>query len=76
MSRLDIQRQQELEPLRMAGCKKALEDMGFEVREVGSTQLQFIFKGNKISFYPYSGWHSGKGIIDGRGFHKLVRQLK
>lgn len=76
MSRLDQARQAELEPKRMAECKKSLEDLGFKVAEVGSTQLQFIFKGSKISFFPYSGWHSGKTIKDGRGFYNLAKQLK
>lgn len=75
-NRLDQDRQAELEPKRMAGCKKSLEDLGFEVAEVGSTQLQFIFKGSKISFFPYSGWHTGKTIKDGRGFTKLISQLE
>lgn len=74
--RLDQERQAKLEPERMASCKKRLEDLGFEVQELGSTQLQFIFKGSKISFFPYSGWHSGKTIQDGRGFANLLKQLK
>ena len=38
--------------------------------------LEFKYKGNTIKFYPYSGWHSGKGIKDGRGFQNLIKQLE
>lgn len=74
-SRLDQDREAVLQPQRMKSCKKAIEDLGFVVTEVGATQLQFDFKGSKVMFFPYSGWHSGKTIEDGRGFGHLLRQI-
>lgn len=74
-NRLDQEREQKLQPQRMKSCREKLEELGFEVSEVGNTQLSFMFNGSKISFWPYSGWHSGKTIKDGRGFQKLLKQL-
>lgn len=74
--RLNQEREATLQPQRMASCKKTLEDMGFEVKSDGHSRLDFSFKGSTIMLYPYSGWHSGKTINDGRGFNNLVKQLK
>jgi len=74
-NRLDQEREEKLQPIRMEGCKKKLEELGFEVEEVGGTQLRFMYKGSKVVFFPYSGWHSGKTIKDGRGFQRLLRQI-
>lgn len=75
MARLNQEREEKLQPVRMKGCKEKLEDLGFEVTVVDHTLLTFIFEGSKIMFYPYSGWHSGKTVKDGRGFKNLLRQL-
>ena len=75
MARLDIDRQLELEPKRMAYAKKEIEKKGYKVIEVSSTQLQFEFMGHIIHFFPYSGWASGSTIKDGRGINKLLRQI-
>lgn len=60
----------------MAGCKAKLEELGLEVRQAGGDLLEFVYNGNTIKFWPYSGWHSGKGIKDGRGFKNLLRQIE
>lgn len=75
-ARLDQEREAELQPYRMESCQKRLEELGFTVRSNGSDLLSFEFEGSKIQFWPYSGWHSGRTIVDGRGFNKLLRQLK
>ena len=75
-NRLNQEREAELQPKRMASCKEKLEELGFEVRAFEPDRLEFIFNGNKISFWPYSGWHSGKGIKQGRGFAKLLKQIE
>ena len=56
--------------------KKVLEALGFEVEEIGDTTLKFYYKGRQVLFFPYSGWHTGSTIIDGRGFNKLLNQIK
>lgn len=75
MVRLDRERQERLEPKRIESCKQKLESMGFYV-EQNHTALVFEFKGSKIQFWPYSGWHTGKTIKDGRGFENLINQLE
>ncbi len=74
-SRLDQEREARLEPHRIKTCKEKLESLGFEITQ-NHVQLEFIFKGSKILFWPYSGWHTGKTIKDGRGFKNLLQQLE
>ena len=76
MSRLNEERQKKLEPQRIAYCKGKLEEMGYVIRQETDRSLKFLHRGNLITFFPYSGWHSGKGIVDGRGFKELVKKLQ
>lgn len=76
MSRLDIDRQIELEPKRIEYCRGRLESLGFKVETTNSNELRFEFKGHIIKLFPYSGWASGKTIVDGRGINELLNQLK
>lgn len=75
MARLNIERQKQLEPERMNYAKKKLMALGFDVTEVGTTELQFTFKGKIVRFYPYSGWATGASIKVGRGLKNLLNQL-
>ena len=75
-NRLNQEREEQLQPQRIKSCKEKLESLGFDVRQTDPTKLEFDYKGSKIKFYPYSGWHSGRTIKDGRGFSDLLRQLK
>jgi hypothetical protein len=75
MPRLDYERQLELEPQRLSYAKKKIEEKGYIVTEVGSTELQFDYKGKLIRFYPYSGWASGSTIKAGRGLQNLLNQI-
>ena len=74
--RLDQEREEKLQPERIKSCKLKLKQLGFEVTENGETELQFMFNESMVRFWPYSGWHSGKSIKDGRGFLNLLKQLK
>lgn len=76
MKRLNIDRQNELEPKRIEFAKKQIEALGYEVIEVNTKELNFIYKDNKVCFFPYSGWHQGVGIKAGRGINNLLKQLK
>lgn len=78
MSRLDKQRQEFLEPKRMEHALFMLKEAGISESEIETTKtfIKFNFKGSTILFYPYSGWHTGKTINDGRGLQKLLKQLK
>lgn len=75
MARLDIDRQQELAPERMDYAKQQIEAMGFKITYQDKTKLNFRYNGSAVHFYPYSGWHTGKTIKDGRGIENLLKQL-
>jgi len=75
-NRLDQEAEERLQPIRMRTCKDKLESMGFIVNSDDSTKLTFKFKGSTIQFWPYSGWHTGKSVRDGRGFRRLLKQLE
>ena len=76
MARLDQERQAELEPMRIRFAKNKLSELGYEIVGESDNCIQFIYNGSKISFFPYSGWYTGKGIGSGRGINKLMKQLK
>lgn len=76
MGRLDTERQEKLEPNRMRFAKNSLIMMGFHICYEDKTRLEFLYNGSVVKFYPYSGWHTGKSIKDGRGFRELIKQLK
>jgi len=73
--RANKEREESLQPMRIDTCKRKLESLGFEIIFEDKTSLKFLHNGNTITLFPYSGWHSGKGIVDGRGFDKLLKQL-
>ena len=76
MARLDIERQERLEPERMKIAKTALTSLGYEITQETKTWLTFTYKNCLVKFFPYSGWHTGKTIQDGRGLQNLLKQLK
>lgn len=76
MSRQDIKRQRNLEPKRIEYAKNEIEKLGYEITFECDTRIEFMYKGEKIEFYPYSGWASGKGIENGRGIEKLLTQIQ
>jgi len=76
MARSNIKRQNELEPERVVYAKVEIEALGIEVDFIGSNRIEFKYLNETITFFPYSGWHTGKSIKDGRGIKKLLRQIK
>jgi hypothetical protein len=76
MSRLDKEREKTLTPKRLhyalleIGKSKNVSDI-----VVGEKLIEFMFKGEIVRFYPYSGWATGKSIKDGRGIDNLINQL-
>lgn len=66
----------EKEEPRMDYAIRKLTEAGYEVDRVNDNELNFLFKGNNIKLFPYTGWHTGKGIKDGRGIQNLLNQLK
>lgn len=65
----------EKEEPRMDYAIRKLTEAGYEVDRVNDNELNFLFKGNNIKLFPYTGWHTGKGIKDGRGIQKLLDQI-
>lgn len=76
MARLDIDRQKELEPERMEYALKQLHSKGIMSITILDNSIEFLFNGEKVKFFPYSGWHTGKSIKDGRGIQNLLKQIK
>lgn len=73
--RQDIERQKKLEPTRMEYAEKELTKRGYVITFKCDTRIEFTHDGSTVSLFPYSGWHTGKTITDGRGISKLLRQL-
>lgn len=76
MARLNIERQRRLEPVRIEHAVKRIQELGFEVIQRDNIQIQFIHRGHVVTFFPYSGWATGKSIKDGRGLERLLKQLR
>lgn len=74
-NRLDQEREKRLEPKRVKYALEKLTELELEIVYSGEKRIDFMYNGNKIEFYPYSGWHTGKGIKDGRGINNLLKQL-
>lgn len=76
MSRLNKDRQELLEPKRIETAKVSLQSLGFEICFESETEIRFFYKNEEVKFFPYSGWHTGKSIQDGRGLQNLLKQIK
>ena len=75
MPRLDQERQNRLEPKRIAKAVEELKKMGMGPK-VDGKKVVFQFRGSTIQYFPYSGWATGKTIKDGRGLNNLLDQIK
>lgn len=63
-------------PKRMRYAVEKLADLGIEIAFQNSTELHFIWKGERVRLFAYTGWFTGKSVKDGRGIHNLLKQLK
>lgn len=61
--------------MRRSHALEQLSKKGFEVAIENPAKLSFQFKGEKVVFWPLTGWASGKSITDGRGLKNLLKQL-
>jgi hypothetical protein len=75
MSRLDIEKQKKEEAKRIDIAKAKLISIGFEIMFESKSELRIWFRGKTVKLFPYSGWHTGPTIVDGRGLNKLIKQL-
>ena len=76
MARLDKERELKLLPIRETAAIKQIKALGHTIISNSTTDIKFLFKGNVITYFYYSGWASGKGIKDGRGLQQLLIQIK
>lgn len=76
MARLNIERQNQLEPSRMDYAVKAVKNEGYEIINQTEKHFQFYFNKNVVTVFPYSGWFSGKGLVAGRGIINLLKQIE
>ena len=75
-NRLDQEREKILEPKRMEYALDQLKRLDVTLTYIGDKRIDFLYKSNSIRLYPYSGWHTGKGIKDGRGIENLLKQIR
>lgn len=76
MARLDKEREKKLTPTRITYAIEKISELGIFVEKKDEKTLRFWWKNEIVTYYPYSGWHTGKSIIDGRGIDNLLKQLK
>lgn len=77
MARLNIKRQLRLELPRLLYASEQICKLGYTVTvQDDKKSLQFEHNGSIVTFFPYSGWATGKSINDGRGLQRLLKQLK
>lgn len=76
MARLNIERQKQLEPIRIEYAVERIKLLGYDIVYQDDTSIKFIYKGHIVTFFPYSGWATGKTIRDCRGLSKLLKQIK
>lgn len=64
------------EPGRWEYTISVLKEKGYDpVEDHTNKCIRFEYKGNTITVWPYKGWFSGKGVKDGRGIKKLLKQI-
>ena len=73
--RQDYKRQTQLEPKRIASAINAIQGIGIEITYHDERKVEFMYQDKNVVFYPYSGWHTGQSIKDGRGLQNLLLQL-
>lgn len=73
--RLNQEREKQLQPERIKTAKSRITRLGFVINFEDDTTLKFQYLGNTITFFPYSGWFSGKGVEAGRGIDNLIKQI-
>jgi putative heme iron utilization protein len=69
------ERRKLVEADRMKNTLAELKSLGYGAMVVDRSTIQFEFDGHTVTFYPYTGWHTGKSIKDGRGWRNLRKQI-
>ena len=75
-NRLNKEREAKLQPQRMEHAIQEIEKLGYTITQKDNTRIRFGYMDSYVTYFPYSGWHSGKSIKDGRGLQNLLNQIK
>lgn len=75
MGRLNKEREEALQPERMEYAIKEIEKLGYAILYKDKTRIEFGYMDARVTLFPYSGWHTGKSIKDGRGLKNLLNQI-
>ena len=76
LNSLGLKKRNENEPGRWEYVMKELRSRGYQPTEDPQNKcIRFVLNGNTITVWPYKGWFSGKGVKDGRGIAKLLKQI-
>lgn len=65
----------ELLPERMAHAKKKIGGLGYAYQCPDDLSLTFRYRCETVTFYPFTGWFTGKSVQDGRGLQNLLKQI-
>lgn len=65
----------ELQPERMQYAINLIKKAGCTITFQNDKEIIFQYKDERINFFPYTGWATGKSIKDGRGINRLINQL-
>ena len=60
---------------RMEYAIHELAKKGYDVHFRDKKSIKFMIGSNECTFFPFTGWATGKGIKDGRGINNLLKQL-
>lgn len=62
---------------RMETAVKKIEKLGFCAMQINASELEISNDSDVIcKYFPFTGWATGKQIVDGRGLKTLLTQLK
>lgn len=54
MARLNIERQKQLEPIRIEYAVERIKLLGYDIFYKDDTSIKFMYKGHIVTFFPYS----------------------
>lgn len=68
-------RRDRLEHRRIDAAVEAITKLGYSIDYRDNTTIRFQHRGETVTYFPYTGWATGKTITDGRGLLTLLHQL-
>ena len=71
-----VESKNKIKKTRLEYAEMRILELGYDITSINKTELRFEFNGSTIYFFPFTGWHTGKTIQDGRGLNNLLKQLK